>query len=72
MSLLGSDYPTTNDTELTPAEEKAWKLYCKETARCMSTRDFWWELSLNQKLYYLDKANNPDPLVWFWDLEEEK
>lgn len=44
--------------ELTPAEQKAWDLYCEETAGCMSAKDFWWELSLNQKLYYLDKANN--------------
>lgn len=56
MSLLGSDYPTTKDTELTPAEQKAWELYCKDTAGYISAKDFWWELSLREKLHYLSKV----------------
>jgi hypothetical protein len=43
--------------KLSPLEEKAWNLYCKETAGDMDVRDFWEELPLRVKRIYLEKAS---------------
>lgn len=45
-----------DELELSSIEEKAWSLYCTTTAGCMSARDFWHELSVEEKKYYLDKV----------------
>lgn len=37
-------------------EEKAWKLYCLETAGSMDVRDFWSELAPRVQAYYLAKV----------------
>ena len=36
--------------------DKAWKLYCEETAGSMDVRDFWEELNPKIQKIYLDKA----------------
>lgn len=46
----------TDTPVLSPLEEKAWKLYCNTTAGCMSARDFWHELSGEDKKSYLTKV----------------
>lgn len=37
-------------------EEKAWQIYCQETAGDMDVKDNWFELSDKVRLKYLDKA----------------
>jgi len=41
---------------MSPEEQKAWELYCKETAGDMDVRDFWWELPVKVQLFYLDRV----------------
>jgi hypothetical protein len=39
-------------------EQRAWELYCAETAGDMDVRDFWWELPAKVRMRYLDKVDN--------------
>ena len=41
---------------MTNLEEKAWLLYCQETAGCMDVVDFWEQLGPNQRAYWLEKV----------------
>jgi len=51
MSLLGSENDYNGDT-MTEQEQKAWELYCEETADDFDVRDCWWDLpDLLQELY---------------------
>ena len=37
--------------------DRAWALYCQETAGSLDARDFWHELPATVQAYYLNKAN---------------
>lgn len=37
-------------------EQKAWTLYCKETAGGLDVRDFWSELSPEMQAHYLARV----------------
>lgn len=43
--------------EYSPDIERAWQLYCKETAGGMDVRDFWHELSEEMQQYYLKRVS---------------
>lgn len=45
-------------TIMTEKEERAWELYCTETAGSMDVRDFWWELSKRVQQMYLNKVED--------------
>jgi len=57
VSLSDSTYDEQRDCTppMSPEEQKAWELYCKETAGDMDVRDFWWELPVKVQLFYLDR-----------------
>ena len=40
-----------------PDIERAWQLYCKETAGGMDVRDFWHELPEKVQKYYLERVS---------------
>lgn len=42
--------------EMTRLEEKAWALYCKESAGMISAKDFWQQLPLETRQHYLKKV----------------
>lgn len=42
--------------ELSEVEERAWKLYCQESAGMISAKDFWQQLPENTKNFYLEKV----------------
>lgn len=54
--MLSYDEPNYAWGNLTEIEEKAWKLYCKETAGGLCVADFWQELPQSIKLNYLEKV----------------
>lgn len=41
---------------MTAHEERAWQLYCRETAGSMDVKDFWSELSPSVQRIFLDKS----------------
>lgn len=45
-------------TQLTQSEEKAWSLYCKESAGMLSAKDFWQQLPVETQQHYLRKVKN--------------
>jgi len=47
---------TDFEAPLTPEQEQAWQLYCKETAGDMDVRDFWHELPPHVQQIFLDKV----------------
>lgn len=55
--LLGRDERDEPIKPLTPIEEKAWDLYCNDTAGGMDVRDFWHELPPAVQLFYLEKVD---------------
>jgi len=42
--------------QMTRLEEKAWSLYCKESAGMISAKDFWQQLPLETRNNYLKKV----------------
>lgn len=42
---------------MTPQEQRAWELYCHETAGDMDVRDYWSDLPLKVRELYLRKAS---------------
>lgn len=57
MTLLFDDQ-IYSYTQLTQVEEKAWNLYCKESAGMLSAKDFWQQLPVETQQYYLRKVKN--------------
>lgn len=50
------DDQTYSYTQLTRLEEKAWALYCKESAGMISAKDFWQQLPVETQSNYLKKV----------------
>lgn len=56
--MLSFDEPEYSYGQLSQIEEKAWTLYCKETAGSMDVKDFWQEVPLYVQHIYLEKVKN--------------